>query len=94
MLNKTSLDNLALAESKLDASFSNAQFEVPGYTIHRQDCTHSSGGLFIYVRSDIPHRRLFNLEINENESLSMEFSIGKVKTILSCIYKQPKVSNE
>ena len=35
MLNKTSLDYLALAESKLDASFSNAQFEVPGYTIHR-----------------------------------------------------------
>ena len=80
MLNKTSLDYLALAESKLDANFNSAQFEVPGYTIHRQDYTHSDGGLFIYARSDIPHRRRFNVEINENgfESLSMEFSIGKV----------------
>ena len=96
MLNKTSLDYIALAESKLDASFSNAQFEVPGYTIHRQDFTHSSDGLFIYVRSDIPRRRLFNIEINENgfESLSIEFSIGKVKNTISCIYKHPKVSNE
>ena len=69
---------------------------MPGYTIHRQDYTHSSGGLFIYARSDLPHRRLFNVEINENgfESLSIEFSIGKVKTIVSCIHKHPKVTNE
>ena len=78
------------------ASLSSAQFEVPGYTIHRQDYTHSSGGLFIYARSDIPHGRLLDVEINEYgfESLSIEFPIGKVKTIVFCIYKHPKVTNE
>ena len=78
------------------ASLSRAQFEVLGYTIHRQDYTHSSGGLFIYARFDIPQRRIFNVEINEYrlESLSIEFPIGKVKTIVFCIYKHPTVTNE
>ena len=63
--------------------------------IHRQDYTYSSGGLFIYARSDVFHRRLFNVENKENRSefLSIEFPIGKVKTIVSYTYKHPKVTN-
>ena len=53
--------------------------------------TSSSGGLLVYVRADLPHRRLKHAEINENgfESLCMEVTVGKVKTVLICVYKHP-----
>ena len=96
MLLNNSVDYLAISESKLDASFPSAQFSVDDYCLYRQDLTASSGGLIVYIRSDLPQRRLKHVECNSNgvESLCVEVTIGKRKTILSCIYKHPKVSNE
>ena len=80
---------MAISESKIDDSFPDAQFDVQGYNIFRQDDTSSSGGLIIYVRSDIPHRRLVNAECNKNgiDSLCIELTISKAKTVISCVYK-------
>ena len=93
VLSKKLVDYLAISESKLDSSFPSAQFHVEGYVILRQDNTDSSGGLIIYVRSDLPHRRLPDAECNSNgiESLCVEVTVGKSKTVLTCIYKHPKV---
>ena len=47
-------------------------------------------------RSDIPHRRLTNAEQNNNdgiESLCLELTIGKTKTVFSRVYKHPKVKH-
>ena len=95
ILSKHRIDCLAISESKLDDSFPDAQFNVQGYNIFRQDNTSSSGGLIIYVRSDIPHRRLINAEYNHDgiESLCLELTIGKTKTVFSCVYKHPKVEH-
>ena len=41
------VDLLIISESKLDESFPNSQFDVEGYTIHRQDKSASSGGLIL-----------------------------------------------
>ena len=49
ILSKHRVDYLAISESKLDDSFPDAQFNVQGYNIFRQDNTSSSGGLIIYV---------------------------------------------
>ena len=93
IISKHRVDYLAISESKIDDSFPVAQFDVQGYNIFRQDNTSSSGGLIIYVRSDIPHRRLVNAECNKNgiESLCIEWTIGKAKTVVSCVYKHPKM---
>ena len=58
MLNKQCVDYLAISETKLDDSFPKSQFMVEGYSLYRQDLTNSSGGLIVYVRDDLPHRRI------------------------------------
>ena len=81
------VDYLAVSESKIDPSFPNGQFHVHGFTLHRQDNTSMSGGLMVYIRSDIPHRRLRNIEYNDNgiETLCCELTFGKSKTVITCI---------
>ena len=66
ILAKKHIDYLAISESKLDDSFPNAQFAAQDYAIFRKDLTPSSGGLLIYIRADLPHRRLKNTEEKEN----------------------------
>ena len=92
MLNKQCVDYLAISETKLDDNFPKSQFMVEGYSLYRQDLTNSSGGLIVYVRDDLPHTRMVHVEINKDgfESLCLELTIGKSKTILSCIYKTPQ----
>ena len=96
ILAKKHVDYLAISESKLDASFPSAQFPAHDYSLYRQDVSSSSGGLLIYVRADLPHRRLNYAEINEHgfESLCMEITVGKTTTVLACIYKHPKLKND
>ena len=92
ILSQHRVDNFAISESKIDDSFPDAQFAVQGYSIFRQYNTSSSGGIIIYVRSDIPHRRLVNAECYNDgiESVCIELTIGKTKTVFSCVYKYPK----
>ena len=88
------VDYLAISESKIDVSLPSAQFPVHDYSLYRQDVSSSSGGLFIYVRVDLPHRKTNYAEINEHgfESLCMEITIGKKNTtVLACIYKHPEL---
>ena len=96
MLNKHYFDYFAVSESKLDHSFPDAQFLSEGYVVHRQDKTSTSGGLLVYIRSDLPHRRVSECEINENgiESLCIELTVGKVKSVIACIYKNPAMKHD
>ena len=96
ILNRKCVDYMAISETKLDDSFPKSQFIIEGYSLYRQDLTSSSGGLIVYVRDDLPHRRMTRVEINRDcfESLCLELTIGKSKTIFTCIYKHPKVTNE
>ena len=71
---KTQLIFFAVAESKIESIFNNAQFRAPDYVMHRQDLSTSSGCLLVYVRGDIPRRRVKLVEINSDgfESLCIE----------------------
>ena len=96
ILQKQCLDYFAISETKLDDSFPNAQFAIEGYQIFRQDYSDSSRGILVYIRADLAHRRLKNLECNEDgiDSLCLEITIGKCPTIFSCVYKHPSVKND
>ena len=52
------VDILAIAETKLDNSFPNAQFHINGYRLFRNDSNHDGGGVLVYVRSDIHCRQI------------------------------------
>ena len=87
ILRKKQVDFLEISETKLDSSFPKSQFDLGDYVLYRQDLTSSSGGLIVYVRDDLPHRRLCNTEINEDgyESFCIELTIGKYKTVVTCV---------
>ena len=87
---------MAIAETKLDSSFPSAQFYVEDFTVHRQDFTALSGGLIFYVRSDLPHRRRKDAEVNCDgfESLCIEVTIWNTKTAITALYKHPAVNND
>ena len=98
-LNKGLLDILSIQETKLDTSFPMAQFVIDGYKCYRKDVNCNKGGLIIYVRSDIPQKRLNDLEVdinNENgrvETMAVEVILNSEKWVLYSMYKQPKVKN-
>ena len=88
VLNKQSVDLLAISESKLDNNIPDSQFQAIDCAIYGQDLTSSSDGLLVYIRADFPHRRMGKLEINcqSFESLCLEIVIGKTKKASCSVY--------
>ena len=88
-------EHVYLTRFTVDESFPNSQFNVEGYTIHRQDKSASSGGLILYIRADIAHRRMPKFECNcfGIESICLEVKNGTSKSLITSIYKHPQVSD-
>ena len=85
----------SIAETKLDESFNTGQFILEGYhPPFRRDRTAYGGGLMVYVRSDIPCRRL-DYHTPFVESISLEVIINKTPWNVISAYKSPnKVSDQ
>ena len=64
ILHKKQVDYIAISETKLNSSFPKSQCGIRDYVLYRQDLKSSSDGLIVHFRDDLPHRRLFNSEIN------------------------------
>ena len=75
------VDILGIAETKLDDTFPNAQFNIDGYRIFRKDRNQHGGGLLAYVRADI------------SESVTLELQLNKTKCLIVVAYKPPNVTN-
>ena len=60
ILNGNRVDIFGISESKISASFTNAQFNIPGYRLYRQDrdIKGNGGGIILYIKDHIPHRIL------------------------------------
>ena len=54
---KDKFDVFLVSESKLDSSFWEAQFKVPGYRIFRQDQDEYGDGLMFYINQNIPCKK-------------------------------------
>ena len=51
------VDVLSIAETKLDSSFANAQFLLPGFHEPlRLDINHRSGGLLVCIKASLPSK--------------------------------------
>ena len=89
-------DIFALSETKLDKSFSTAQFHITNFVLHRKDRNAHGGGVITYIRSDLPHRRRFDIELNINaiEVIILEVQLYKKEKwfICSC-YKPPSIKD-
>ena len=87
-----SLDIFSLAETKLDGSFPNSQFQLPGYqSPFRLDCTSQSGGLLTYVKDGIPARLLTNFKFDPlMQVIPIELNFRKTKWLVLSIYRPPR----
>ncbi len=86
-------DVLIISETKLDSSFPDAQFTVPGFNMYRKDRTARGGGLIVYSRSDIQNHRIHKLESSLVENITVELAIGSNTWCLLAMYKPPKTKN-
>ena len=89
-------DIFTLSETKLDGSFPTAQFHITNFVLHRKDRNAHGGGIITYIRSDLPHRRRFDLELNAStfEFIILEVQLYKKEKwfICSC-YKPPSIKD-
>ena len=83
------LDILLILETKLDDSFSSAQFLLDGFSKpYRLDRCSNGGGILLYIRDDIPSRLLSNS--NKTESIFAEINFRKKKWLICASYNPHK----
>ena len=88
-------DILGIAETKIDCTYPDAQFQLPGFRLYRKDRTDRGGGLVTYVRSDLPSRRLKDMELNSIESIVLEIQFNNnTRLLVAMLYRPPNSSNE
>ena len=87
------VDILFITETKLDPSFSLAQFYIPNYTSFKKDRTGRGGGILTYVRSDLPTRQRPDLELQHVESITIETTVCGRKWAIVCVYRPPSMPN-
>ena len=81
-----------ISETKLDNSFPEGQFLIPGYSSpYHFDRNCGRGGIMLYVREDIPSK-LLSIENQPIEGFYIEINLSKKKWLLCGTYN-PHRSN-
>ena len=61
------LDILMISETKTDNTFQDSQFLIEGFSVpHRLDRTANEGGILLYIRKDIPSKRIKKVTFDES----------------------------
>ena len=83
---------LMIAETKLDGTFPDSQFKMPGMKKpYRLDISANSGGLLVYVDTNISSKRIFsNVFPNDIQVIILEINIKNRRLLILCIYRPPK----
>lgn len=83
------IDILVITESKIDSSFPLQQFRIEGYSQYRVDRNSEGGGVVVYIREDLPSRKL-NIPCDEIEGIFIEINIKNNKWLLFGGYNPEK----
>ena len=83
-LKKGFVDVFMLSEAKLDDSLPEGQFFIDGCHIpFRYDRNGNGGGIFLYVREDIP-AKIIHCDFPTSESFFVEIDLYKKKWLIIC----------
>ena len=84
-----------MAETKLDRSFPNSQFLIPGFhELMRLDITSKGGGMLVYIKCSLLSRVMSNFKLPENNQIiPFELTLRKEKRLFLSINKSPLQSN-
>ena len=84
------VDVFMISETKLDDSFPEGQFFIDGYhTPFRYDQNGNGGGIFLYVREDIP-AKVIHCYFPTSKSFFVEINVHKKKWLINCSYNPRK----
>ena len=81
-----------VTETKLDGSFPSSQFHMHDYTTpHWLDRNANGGGLLLYLREDIPTKKVDNVDFDTGlEAMFIEINARKTKWLISFSYNPHK----
>ena len=93
---KVSIDVLCIDETKLGASFLDAQFHIEGYQCRplRKDRDKNGGGKMIFIREGLIAKRLYAYEDSTSKTICLEVTISKKKWCVTFAYRPPYNSNK
>ena len=82
-----------MAERKLDSSFSESHFLLPGIRKpFRLDVTTRKGGLLVFVNNDIPSKYLRNFHLpGDIQAIPLEINLKQCKILLVSRYIDPQI---
>lgn len=88
---KSRVQIMAVSETKIDGSYPDSQFLIPGYYLHRNDRKKGGGGVLMFVSSKIQSKRItIERRYKTIESLALEIGLKSKNAIVLVIYRPPK----
>ena len=81
---------ISVSETWLDDSITDAEIELPGYSLERKDRNRQGGGVCLYIRNDLAYNRRSDLDTFDIESVWIHIHLPKTKPILiASVYRPP-----
>ena len=92
----SNVDILCIAEAKLDPSFPNSRFLIPGFHKPlRIDVSSPRGGFLVYIKSSLPSEMSTKFKLPNNiQIIPFELNLRKDTWLFVCIYKPPLQNNQ
>ena len=82
-----------VSETKPYSSFPESQFIIEGCSHPcRYDRNSNGGGIFLFVREDVPTKKIKRSPLKDFEGIFLDLSLNKKKTFLCCSYDPHKVN--
>ena len=94
-----SIDILTITETKIDSLFPTAEFRLANcHTPYRLDISDKSGGILVYIKSNIPTRIAIQLNCGNLcksiQAVPFETNLRKEKWLVISVYRPPSQNSE
>ena len=94
MIRRLKAHIIFIGETKIDSTYPNSQFNIPGYSLFRNDRKKGGGGILAFVSAVIPCKRLkFDRIYKCIEAIALEITISRKEMIMIGMYRPPRALN-
>ena len=87
-------DIICVSETWLDSSISDAEVELYGYQLFRNDRNRHGGGVAIYAHNSLPVKKSTNVENFDIECVAVELKLNTKRFIILSCYRPPSSRSE
>ena len=90
LIQQTGAAVVAISETWLDETVQDAEVDVDGYSVIRQDRNRQGGGVLLYIKSGISFNQRSDLAVKDLEMVAVDLLLPKSKPFLiSSCYRPP-----